>query len=464
MPAFRSSELSFPSLIEEARSHAVHVDDRYRVLRPLGSGAFATVMLCADERRHGRLVAVKGVSALSITHQGSLMHEFVNARRMRHPNLVSVLETGLCPRFGLYLVLEYVDGPDMVKIIDEHGHVAPDIAAEVCRQIAKGLAHMHRHGLVHRDVKPDNVYLEGARAKLGDFGASRGSGGGNATVIFTPGYAPPETAYGEFAEATDAYALGAFFHLAVTGKLPPSRTLRARNASVSPLLRKRGGARAHQLVSRLLTPVADWRLSDMEVISRRFALLVKPSTRQRLRRLVERANLERDRADLERRWEEFEHKHHAALSPFGVKWVCVRCQGPVSEAMLMCPWCGDLLRFRSEATFPRYCARCEHGIHENWRYCPWCHETFHQGSGDGQRHGDRRYTDHCDGCHKPLMPFSSCCPWCQKEHRWEVPGMEKHCKGCGWTVIGELFAWCPWCGLEQNEKFAAQAEERIKKR
>ncbi len=464
MPALRRSALSHVSLWAEAHDGAVYVDDRYRVLRPLGEGAFATVMLCADERHRGRLVAVKGVSALSITHQGSLMHEFVNARRMRHPNLVSVVDTGLCPRFGLYLVLEYVDGPDLVRLLDAHDHLAPDVAAELCRQIARGLAHMHRYGLVHRDVKPDNVYLEGARAKLGDFGASRGSAAGRATVIFTPGYAPPETSLGQFAETTDAYALGAFFHLAVTGKLPGARTSRARLPSVHALLRRRGGARAHQLASRLLSPAVESRLWDMSVIASRFARLVKPGTRSRLKALVAQANLERDRAVLERRWEEFEHRHPSGLAPFGVQWVCVRCQGPVSESMLMCPWCGDLLRFRTDASFPRYCARCEHGVHENWRFCPWCHEDFHHGQADGKRHGDRRYTDHCVDCQQPLMPFSSCCPWCRADYTWKVPEMNDTCSECGWTVAGELFGWCPWCGLELDETLSAQAEEWIKRR
>jgi hypothetical protein len=463
MPRSPRPPAHLPPLLREAAGDAVYVDDRYRVLRALGEGGFATVLLCADERRRGRLVALKGVSALSLTHQAALMHEFVNARRLRHPNLVSVLETGVCPRFGLYLVLEYVDGPDLISILEKETRLPPDVAAEICRQIARGLAHMHRHGLVHRDVKPDNVYLEGARAKLGDFGASRGALGGPATVIFTPGYAPPETTLGRFDEATDAYALGALYHLTVTGTLPPARSTRARVASLHPSLRRLAGARAALLAARLLCPSAGARLSDMTAIARRFARLTRPGTRGRLKALVARMNLERERAELERRWEEFERRHQDHLAPFGVRWICVRCRGPVSEAMLLCPWCGDLLRFRGEASFPRYCARCEHGIHDNWRYCAWCHETFHEGSGDGRRHGDRRYHDHCSRCEGPLMPLSSCCPWCATVYTWQIPGMTQTCHGCGWSVAGELFAWCPWCGEQLSAPFAAQAEERIRR-
>jgi hypothetical protein len=446
-----------------AGDEAAYIDDRYRVLRPLGEGAFATVLLCADERRRGRLVAVKGVRTLSLGEQRSLMHEFVNARRLRHPNLVSVLDIGVSARHGVYLVLEYVDGPDLVTILEQEGTLPVDVAAEVCRQVARGLANMHRRGLVHRDVKADNVYLEGANAKLGDFGASRvAHPGGKATVIFTPGYAPPETALGQVGPEADTYALGALFHLLVTGTIPPVRTTRMRRSTVSAAMRELGGARAEQLARRLLHPQPRQRLRDLTVIRARMKAMVRPGTRRRLKALVESANLRRQRAELEKRWAEFEQRFVETFKPFGLEWVCVSCQGPASEGMLFCPWCGDLLRFRSAATFPRYCARCEHGIHDEWECCAWCGERYLGTDRNGARPTpDRRYEDRCTRCRGRMMRYMSFCPWCAESYTWHTRGMEDECGGCGFSVERNLFAWCPWCGQLLDEHFAEQARERI---
>jgi hypothetical protein len=446
-----------------------YVDDRYRILRPLGEGAFATVLLCADEKRHGELVAVKGVRTFTPLQQRSLMHEFVNARRLRHPNLVSILGSGVCRTHGLYLVMEYVDGPDLVTILEDQDVIPVDVAAEICRQVARGLAHMHRRGLVHRDVKPDNVFCEGARVKLGDFGASRTAQvSARQTVIFTPGYAAPETAQGRVDRAADAYALGALFHMAVTGRLPRARTARARTAPVSRLLGARGGARAQQLAERLLAPNPAARLDDMTVIERRFKSLTGPSTRRRLKHLVDAANLKRQRVDLERRWAEFEQRFAGAMKPFGLEWVCVECRGPVSEGMLFCPWCGDLLRFRGDATFPRYCERCEHGMHDEWHRCPWCGERYqHPGDANGEAPHparDKRYEDTCTRCQGPMMRYMSFCPWCGEGYTWHTRGMEQRCDDCGFSVETGLFGHCPWCGNLLNETFAAQARARAERR
>jgi len=443
-------------------NEAIYIDERYRVLKSLGQGSFANVVLCADEKRRGRLVAIKAVSALSLTHQQALMHEFVSARRLRHPNLVSMLATGVCARFGIYLVLEYVDGPSLVELIDSMDHLAPDLAADICAQIARGLTHMHKRGVVHRDVKADNVFLEESRVRLGDFGASRAAGQGRATIMYTPGYCPPETNLGSVDIATDAYSLGALFHLVVTGGLPPARSARARRADLSPLLRRRAGARAEALALRLLAPSADERLTDMRVITRRFSAMVRPRSRKSLRSLVQRANQLRDRATLESRWADFETQHRKHFSPFGIKFICVRCSGPVSEAMRSCPWCGDGLRFRGDASFPRYCNRCEHGIHDSWGHCAWCHQPFPGASGDKRKHGDRRYTERCQRCAGPMIPFSSACPWCEENYSWTLPGFSQHCPSCEFSVDPEIFGWCPWCGDELNHKFTQEAEERVR--
>ncbi len=447
--------------LSRERGAAEYIDDRYRVLKPLGEGAFAMVLLCADEKRKGRLVAVKGVRSISLSEQHSFMHEFVNARRLRHPNLVSVLDIGVSARHGVYLVLEYVDGPDLVTILDSEGPLPTDVAAEICRQVARGLMHMHERGLIHRDIKPDNVYLHGGRAKLGDFGASRAAAPrAIATVIFTPGYAPPETAQGKVGPGSDTYALGALFHLLVTGEMPPPRTSRMRRSPISSLVREKAGARAANLTSRLLHPRVEMRLTDLARIQRRFEALAKAGSRRRLKTIVERADLRRQRADIEKRWWEFEQRFSGFFKPFPLDWVCVECQGPASEGMLFCPWCGDLLRFRSVATFPRYCARCEHGLHNEWVCCPWCGERYSVHSDGRPNLSDRRYEDTCSNCRGRMMRYMSFCPWCAEAYTWHTRGMDDTCEDCGYSIERALFGWCPWCGKLLDEDFAKQARER----
>lgn len=449
----------------EPGDETVYIDDRYRVLRRLGEGAFSTVLLCADERKRGQLVAIKGVRTFSGAHQHSIMHEFVNARRLRHANLVSVIDTGICRTYGIYVAVEYVDGPDLVTILEREDILDVEVAAEICRQVARGLGHMHRHGLTHRDVKPDNVFLEGMHAKLGDFGASRAASVARAaTVIYTPGYASPETTQGEVGIHTDAYALGALFHLAVTGKLPGQRSFRATKPAVLAAMRSRGGARADQLVRRLLAPNKSRRLVDMNVIQARFKALVKPGARRRLKDMVERANLKRDRAELEKRWAEFDRRFATAFKPFRIDFVCVHCRGPVSEAMLHCPWCAELLRFRSDASYPRYCERCDHGMHTGWAFCAWCGRQYlHDLSKVRPRRGrDRRYEDRCSDCRGPMSPYMTYCPWCGQRYTWQTRGMETDCRSCGYGVEKNLFGYCPWCGDELTRKLAAQGRERLR--
>ncbi len=209
---------------------------RYRVERALGHGGMATVLLARDGEL-GRPVAVK-LLAENLAADAELRERFERearaAARLSHPNIVGVFDVG--EEAGRpYIVMEYVQGGTLAGLLVRRGTLAPGEAAELGRQIALALAHAHAAGLVHRDVKPENVLLtEDGTPKVADFGIARAAGAARLTqtgaVLGTLGYLAPAQAAGEpVTAAADVYALGAVLVELLTGRaLHGSRSLEER--------------------------------------------------------------------------------------------------------------------------------------------------------------------------------------------------------------------------------------------
>ena len=145
-------------------------------------------------------------------------------------------------------------------------------------------------------------------------------------------------------------------------------------------------------------------------------------------------------------WREFQRKYRKVLR---TTHQCRRCEGPVSESMQACPWCGfDNPARGSESALSSTCPRCERGVKNDWDYCPWCY-----GPGfieeTNRRYPDKRYTARCSNsrCRGPLMPFMRYCPWCRTKVRrpWKLPGSSKSCKACKWGIAKEFWNYCAWC-------------------
>ncbi len=195
---------------------------RYRVLRPLGSGGMATVVLCEDERL-GREVAVKRLHAHS---PQDAARRFAREARLgaslNHPNLVTVYDT-ITDDEAVLIVMEYVPGLTLREVLRD-GPLVPQRAAAVVRDAAAGLDHAHAQGVVHRDVKPANVLLrDDGVAKLVDLGIAvavdqtRITQSG--TVLGTAAYMAPEQLEGsDTGPATDVYALAAVAYEALAGR------------------------------------------------------------------------------------------------------------------------------------------------------------------------------------------------------------------------------------------------------
>jgi serine/threonine-protein kinase len=157
--------------------------------------------------------------------------EALAVAKLIHPNIVQVYDTGV-DEGRHYIVMEYVSGRSGAQILQRHGPVGPEIAAEIGVQACAGLDYAHRRGIIHRDVKPGNLMVTGGpvgggemTVKLTDFGIARAIEQTRITqvgsVVGTAAYLAPEQVRGEEATpATDVYALGVVLYQFLTGRLP----------------------------------------------------------------------------------------------------------------------------------------------------------------------------------------------------------------------------------------------------
>src|SRR5215207_10130539 len=204
------------------------LDDRYDVVRPLGSGGMGEVYLARD-RVLGRDVALK---VLRKQYAGDdefaerFKREAMSVASLSHPHIVQVYDRGKTEEGASYIAMEYVPGGTLKERISREGSLEAADAAGLGAQVAEALGAAHDRGMVHRDIKPQNVLLAGrGGAKVADFGIARA--GSSATisrmgsVMGTAGYMSPEQALGKPATPkSDLYSLGVVLYEALTGELP----------------------------------------------------------------------------------------------------------------------------------------------------------------------------------------------------------------------------------------------------
>jgi eukaryotic-like serine/threonine-protein kinase len=210
-------------------SALTRVAGRYELVRPLGHGAMATVDLAHDVEL-ARPVALKRL-AENLARDEDLQRRFLRearlAARLAHPNVVRVFDVGEDDGRP-FIAMEYVEGETLAELLAQRGQLTVTEAAKLGTQICAGLAAVHAAGLVHRDVKPQNLLLRtDGVLKLGDFGIAAGHEGTRltlaGTVLGTAGYLAPEQARGEqVTAAADIYAVGVVLYELLTGE--PART------------------------------------------------------------------------------------------------------------------------------------------------------------------------------------------------------------------------------------------------
>lgn len=205
------------------------VDGRYLVLSRLARGGMSTVYRATDQRLD-RDVALK-ILYPHLAEDASFLDRFEreakSAARLSHPHVVGVLDQGVedSPERSLaYLVMEYVPGKTLRDLLREKGRLTPRIALAMMDPVVEGLGAAHDVGLVHRDVKPENVLLaSNGRIKIADFGLSRAvsTTTNTGTLIGTVAYLSPELVTGGGADArSDIYSAGIMLFELLTGKQP----------------------------------------------------------------------------------------------------------------------------------------------------------------------------------------------------------------------------------------------------
>ncbi|UZX02665.1 Stk1 family PASTA domain-containing Ser/Thr kinase [Arthrobacter sp. CDRTa11] len=201
------------------------VDNRYAVQSKLARGGMSTVYLATDQRLE-RDVALKVLHphlAEDDTFLGRLGREAKSAARLSHAHVVSVLDQGNDGQTA-YLVMEYIKGHTLRDVINAKGALPPRLALALIDPVVEGLGAAHAAGMIHRDVKPENVLIaDDGRIKIGDFGLARAVTTSTSTgaLIGTVAYLSPELVLGKQADArSDIYSVGIMLYEMLTGQQP----------------------------------------------------------------------------------------------------------------------------------------------------------------------------------------------------------------------------------------------------
>ena len=225
-PNAGASSSSYEGLYDEARDEVSKIG-RYRSIRRVGEGGMAEVYLAHDE------VLSRDV-ALKVLRRGPVDEELVerfrrearSAASLSHSNIVPIYDWGEAEDGSYYLVMEYVPGGTVKGLIDREGPLPPERAVSIVIQTARALETAHKRGLVHRDIKPQNMLLDAAGdVKVTDFGIARIATTPSMTepgsIVGTAFYISPEQASGDpVGPESDLYSLGVVLYEMLTGQVP----------------------------------------------------------------------------------------------------------------------------------------------------------------------------------------------------------------------------------------------------
>ena len=202
--------------------------DRYTLERELGRGGMATVYL-AHDLRHDRPVALKVLDPALGAALGTdrFLREIRLTARLEHPHILPVFDSGEVAGH-LWYTMPYIEGESLQDRLGRDHRLPLDEALRITLEVAEALGYAHAHGVVHRDIKPGNVMLDGRHARLGDFGIARAAevaAGTDPTepglALGTPAYMSPEQATGGRVDGrTDVYALGCLLYEMLAGEPP----------------------------------------------------------------------------------------------------------------------------------------------------------------------------------------------------------------------------------------------------
>jgi serine/threonine-protein kinase len=193
----------------------MHKIDGYQIFAELKHGPVTTIYKAVDGR-HQRVVLIKLLNGEAAAHahwRTQFVQEGRISARLQHPNLRRTFHTGTFEEQP-FLALEYVEGPTLAELIHEHRKLPLDLCVYVAKELASAIAAVHRHKVLHHDIKPQNIFLSfNGAVKLGDLGLARElAAGSDALMGGTPAYMSPEYVLGrEIRETSDLFSFGAVF-------------------------------------------------------------------------------------------------------------------------------------------------------------------------------------------------------------------------------------------------------------
>lgn len=416
---------------------------KYKIVSRIASGPLADVYSAYDTI-HKQRVALKIPKTGQHTGYEEFLHEVQVAAKLNHPNILSVLNASNID--GLFVIAMELGERSLAE--RQGRRISTAGAIDLAGQALAALAHAHERKIIHCDIKPENFILfPGNQLKLADFGFAKISlrtlkASGSGTID----YISPEQAMGRPKFQSDVFSLGLVIYRLFSGKLPdwpfewPLRGYEQLTARVRPefveFLKN-----AIQLDPAKRYPTAIEMHAEFEHLKSHARKQKRPRGRN------SKANGKSHGTSWRQlQWRQFQRQFKKVLD---TRHQCRRCEGPVSESMQACPWCGiDTPARGSESSLPSSCPRCERGVKNDWGYCPWCY-----GPGfveeTNREYPDRRYTARCANarCRGDLMPFMRYCPWCRLKVKrpWKLTGSQKRCRSCRWGIAEEFWNYCAWC-------------------
>ena len=411
---------------------------KYRIIKRLAKGPLADVYEAFDTI-HKEHVALKLPKTSGGLDEDDFAREVRVAISLEHKNILSVRDASYIDnKFVIVMPLGKESLADRMT-----RRMSTESALQIARQAIDAVAFAHERKIIHCDIKPENFILfDNGEVRLTDFGFAKVSlktlkASGSGTVD----YISPEQAMGHPKFQSDVFSLGLVLYRLFSGYLPSwpfewpmpghSKLVERLNPELTEVLR-----RAIQLNPRQ-------RFRDAVQMQRAFERAERKRRRRRRSTGKRGASVSNWR---QIQWRAFQLRYKKELD---TRHQCRRCDGPVSEAMHACPWCGfDNPARGCESTMPAHCPRCERGVKLDWDNCAWCYGAGFEPE-TNRRFSDKRYAFRCQNkkCGEPLMPFMRYCPWCRVKVKraWKIKGSPHSCDACGWGIAKEFWDFCAWC-------------------
>ena len=418
---------------------------KYVIERKLGEGGFA-VVYAARDTIEGVRVALKMPYAHIVDEEtlNCFRHEARIAAKLEHANILPLKHADFIE--GRFVIVTALGTTTLEERLKKR--ISGEAALNYAKQLLAAVAFAHEHRVIHCDLKPENVLIfPENRLRLMDFGIARVAqktlkGSGTGTI----GYMSPEQAMGKPSLKSDVFSLGIILYRMFSGQLPewPFHWPPTGYAK----LKERLHADFIAVIRKAIEVETRRRYRDAVAMNDAFLRIRRPLKSEVS--LNGRGRL----AKQTRNWQSVRRSEF--LRSYGkqleASQVCSSCEGPVSEAMLACPWCGKPRKKHTgeKTRFQRDCPRCHRGLKSDWHYCPWCFGPGFEPSVT-RRLSDKRYVAKCDNpkCkRKDLMPFMRYCPWCRRRVKksWKIEGTTACCKSCGNGVVPGFWSHCAWCG------------------